>query len=121
VKTRASQRRWYLENKDKVAASNAKWYAANRDAARNSTLKRLYGIDLAQYNRMLSDQGGCCAICKTGVPGGKGGRWFHVDHCHATGQVRKLLCSSCNAALGYFKDSPTVVAAAVLYLQEHGK
>jgi hypothetical protein len=43
-----------------------------------------------------------------------------VDHNHTTGKVRGLLCSSCNGALGLFKDNPEVVAAALLYLKDYG-
>ncbi|MFE2712220.1 endonuclease domain-containing protein [Streptomyces mirabilis] len=56
---------------------------------------------------MLAKQAGLCAICRT-VPELQrantrtGRRWtpFHVDHDHATGAVRGLLCTPCNTTLG---------------------
>jgi hypothetical protein len=44
----------------------------------------------AMYERMLSEQGGECAIrgCKRRPKT----RRFHIDHDHATGKVRGLLC-----------------------------
>lgn len=74
-----------------------------------------YGIDMAEFDRMLAAQGGVCAICG----GLSGGRRFHVDHDHTTGAVRGLLCSSCNTAIGHLGDDPNRVAAAATYLASH--
>lgn len=82
---------------------------------RNSVLKKNYGITLADYNKMLGSQSGRCAICGTCDPKGRGA--FHVDHCHKTTKVRGLLCSSCNTALGHFKDDPQTLERAVKYLR----
>lgn len=40
-----------------------------------------------------------------------------VDHCHDAGEVRGLLCTSCNVGLGYFKDSREYLLSAVTYLE----
>jgi hypothetical protein len=61
---------------------------------------------------MLSEQGGLCAICKAAPA-------VHVDHDHATGQVRALLCFNCNGGLGQFKDDPDVLRAAAEYVSFH--
>jgi hypothetical protein len=74
----------------------------------------LYGITSEQYAALLEQQGDRCAICRTDTPGGKGG--WHVDHDHAIGRVRGLLCHYCNLALGNFKDDPTRLRAALEYL-----
>jgi hypothetical protein len=42
---------------------------------------------------------------------------LHVDHSYRTGRVRGLLCRQHNTALGMFRDSPTLLRAAVAYLQ----
>ena len=62
-------------------------------------------------------QDGGCTICRTDVPGGKGG--WHLDHDHATGQVRGILCHRCNLALGYFGDDRDRVRSAIEYLRRH--
>lgn len=75
-------------------------------------LKRNFGITVEQYDKLLHEQGGVCAICKS-----KGKRLLGVDHCHGTGKVRGLLCHSCNIALGLLKDSIPSARAAVSYLE----
>jgi hypothetical protein len=75
-----------------------------------------YGITSDDYDRMLAEQGGCCAICQTDKPGGKARAWS-VDHCHSTNKVRGLLCHRCNVGLGYFKDDPVRMARAISYLE----
>ena len=85
--------------------------------AKNTNLKRYYGITLDDYLEILEAQNGRCAICGTDVPSGKG--TFHVDHCHDSGQVRGLLCHSCNVGLGHFKDQESLLLKAALYLHNH--
>ncbi|MEV7787410.1 endonuclease domain-containing protein [Streptomyces sp. NPDC088106] len=41
----------------------------------------------------------------------------HVDHCHETGRVRDVLCLSCNAALGQFKERPDAIRRAAAYVE----
>lgn len=95
------------------------WKKANPDReraiSRRSTLKSLYGITDAEYDRLLESQGGRCAICR-GLPYGRGKR-LHVDHNHETKMVRGLLCTGCNAGLGRFKDQPAVLRRAADYLE----
>jgi hypothetical protein len=65
-------------------------------AGKGGHLERLYGIDRPEYERMSEAQGHTCAIC--GKP--ENGKALAVDHCHATGAIRGLLCSNCNKGLG---------------------
>lgn len=80
-----------------------------------SGLKQKYGVTPDWYYETLSKQGGVCAICGTSNPGAKR-LYFCVDHCHHTGEVRGLLCSSCNVGIGNLKDSPTLISQALEYL-----
>ena len=77
-----------------------------------------YGIKKADYDRMLAEQDGRCAICRSDVPGGKYTLW-PVDHCHTTNQVRGLLCHRCNMGLGYFKDDVNRLRSAIAYLTKN--
>lgn len=76
---------------------------------------RLYGVTADEFRALLDAQSGRCAICETDDPGGKGN--WHVDHCHATGAIRGLLCHHCNLLLGNARDEPTRLRAAADYLE----
>ena len=78
-------------------------------------LKRKYGISYQDYEDILHQQGGGCAICGETKPF-KGKRFLNVDHCHSTKQVRGILCQPCNTALGKFKDSTDLLTKAITYL-----
>lgn len=86
---------------------------------RASHLQRKFGITLAEYDEMLRSQNGKCAVCGTDEPGGMGS--FHVDHCHKSGKIRKLLCMICNSALGYVNDDPVLLEKLAAYVREHSE
>jgi hypothetical protein len=85
-----------------------------KDMKKNSYLKGEYGITLDDYNKMFADQNGCCAICN--IHASMLTKSLYVDHSHETGEVRGLLCSECNLALGKFKDNITTLQNAIKYL-----
>jgi hypothetical protein len=74
---------------------------------------RKYGVTEVQYQRMLRRQNGVCAICKAHPNGAS----LCVDHCHATGKLRGLLCHACNIGISKFDDDPNVVRMAAGYLE----
>ncbi len=76
---------------------------------RRQNLKAFYGITPYQYDRMFAEQGGVCAACgqpETSRNAQGGIRSLAIDHDHNTGDVRALLCSTCNAAYGMLQESP---------------
>ena len=87
------------------------------DKRRNQHLFKTYLIDEAIYHHMLLMQDFKCAICKSENCGKSTDKFFAVDHCHATGKVRGLLCHPCNTALGSFKDNVFLLKNAVNYLE----
>ena len=109
----------YQRNKAKRDAAAKQWKADNperaRYIARKSKLAK-YGITPEDYDRMLEEQGGGCAICgKTPEEEGKN---LGVDHCHSTGIVRGLLCRGCNQGLGHYRDRADWLDKASAYLRE---
>jgi Recombination endonuclease VII len=85
---------------------------------RDYDLRRLYGITLADYEAMYLAQGGRCAVCGD-LAASFNGNHAAVDHDHATGAVRALLCGPCNSGIGYFQDDPLRLEAAAAYLRKH--
>lgn len=83
--------------------------ARTRAFKKKSRLKADYGITVGQYEEMLLSQEGLCYLCQKDAP-------LVVDHDHATGKVRGLLCRECNLALGFFYDNPQVMAKAITYV-----
>ena len=108
----------------KCRAYTKKWKEKNPELRFAQRLKR-YGISPTQYRELLAKQGGGCAICgATNSPdvcktarSSTGRRRLHVDHDHKTGVVRGLLCSSCNIALGKFRDDASIIERAAMYLR----
>lgn len=89
--------------------------ASKTDKTHSRHLVKTYGMTGEQYETLLAFQGGCCYICKN-KPKTKR---FAVDHDHATGNVRGILCRSCNyKLLGGSKDDPERLLRAIDYLRE---
>ena len=89
-----------------------------QEESRKYTMLRRFGIDPEEYDKMYHNQSGCCAICDTHqqeLP-----MRLAIDHNHATGKVRSLLCGECNLGLGKFKDDPELLRQAVQYLDLWG-
>jgi hypothetical protein len=108
------------ESQQKKAARIGAWQRANADRYRDQKYVSRYGITLAQYDSMLLAQGGKCYICKGDEiqidHRIKEIRRLAVDHDHATGKVRGLLCAACNRGIALFKEDPEILRSAILYL-----
>lgn len=110
---RTSSRGFSYECKS-CAKERSKSRKRNRDPveAKRNNLRR-YGLTLEDFNNLVKKQNGCCAICREPCPN------LHVDHCHLSFRNRGLLCTSCNKALGFFKDRIDLLEAAIEYLRKH--
>lgn len=109
------------EHRRRVIARTTAYRKAHPEMVRVSTLRRGYGMTPAEYAVLHVRQGGLCAICgnpetatqpRTGVL-----RSLAVDHDHTSGEIRGLLCSTCNAGLGLLGDDLERLEAAVAYLR----
>ena len=109
-KIRAAWRRYRETHKDEInerrrlrrrtdSAFRDKERASKREWERRKRYREVYRISLDDYHAMRMRQNSVCAICK------RSGRALCVDHCHACGKVRGLLCGKCNSVLGFCGDS----------------
>jgi hypothetical protein len=110
-------RRYRANNPDKHRAQAKVYKDRYPDRVKSTVLKRNFGIDIAQYNAMFEAQAGRCAICDRHASEFK--KSLAVDHCHASGKVRSLLCHHCNTAIGLFQDDAEVLGKAIDYLARH--
>lgn len=118
AETKRRQDAWRAANPEHVRAQGRRNYQRNAHRMRDAKLewhyRRNYGITRAERDQMLVEQGGRCLVCGSDQWGKKGPS---VDHCHATGKVRGLLCSKCNTMIGLAKEDPVILAAAIEYLK----
>ena len=87
-------------------------------ANRKQKYQKKFGITLEEYERMLAEQGGVCAVCHQPENVARE-QALAVDHDHVSGKVRALLCNRCNRAIGFFRDDPVALRAAAEYLENH--
>jgi hypothetical protein len=108
--TRAKQ--WFADNPERAVANKRKF-----------NLAKNYGLTVAEYDALLRQQGGVCAICGSSERMQRQGSLMRmpVDHCHKTGAVRGILCQACNRGLGFFRDDTVVMRRALSYLLRHQK
>lgn len=91
---------------------------------RRANMLNKYGITLEQYDEMWKNQDGECAICSVGMvnittdgDSKNKSNTACVDHCHGSGRVRGILCSTCNKGLGLFYDRTDLLESDINYLK----
>jgi len=110
---------FYKKYKKKILERSHNWYKNNHEKIHDYRLKKIYNINIEQYNLLLKKQHYCCAICKKSIQQikHKKVKKLGVDHNHLTGQVRGLLCHKCNSGLGSFEENLTILKNAMKYLK----
>lgn len=113
----ARNRAWRKHNRASHLAAIRAWKKRNPERVREYERKRLYGLTSFEFYALRVKQGDACAICERAfgpleLP--------HVDHDHATGAVRGLLCRCCNRAIGLLRDRPEDCDRAAIYLRGQG-
>jgi hypothetical protein len=118
---------WAKNNKDKVREKNAKRWESRKSyyqseegikSSRRAHLKRMFGMTLEEYNVKLEEQNGVCDICSEPEKSVRN-NFLCVDHSHDNDNIRGLLCTNCNRAIGLLKDNIEILENAIKYLKKH--
>lgn len=107
---RESRQGYKRRHPERDKESRKRWREKHRAEILEKKRQARYGLSPEAYAQLWKSQGGLCAICLTVPP-------EHVDHDHATGEIRGLLCQRCNMALGLFKDDTEILERAIFYLR----
>ena len=113
---RRERRKSDPEYQKKVRESDLRRYWKDPLKHKDVRLKGTYGIGINEFNKMREIQDSRCAIC--GIHEKSSAKGLAVDHCHAKGNVRGLLCNNCNNGLGRFKDDVSLLQKAIEYLNK---
>lgn len=113
-RNRRNHKAWRDKNHEHVKMKARTEYAKN--GAARERLSR-YGVTGEEFDAMLAEQGGLCAICSR--PMEFIGRGPNLDHNHETGVARQALCGPCNSGLGNFSESIERLLSAIAYLRKH--
>jgi hypothetical protein len=105
-------RDYRIERREKDRATMRAYYEG---PGRARELMRRYGLTVDDVDRMLEAQAGACAVC--GHVPIDDDPILVVDHDHATGHVRGMLCRPCNSGIGHLRDDPELIRAALAYLE----
>jgi hypothetical protein len=113
-------RAYHASHVEKRKVYAKKWHEENysperRARVRDAYCKRTYGVSVEVYNALLEAQGRRCAVCEIGADKAR----LDIDHCHAAGHIRGLLCGNCNNGLGRFHDNPAVLRKAAEYIERN--
>ncbi len=112
IQCRATARKaWREKNVEHRASYDQSYYAENRKKLDHIAMLRRYQMTQEEYDEMHAASQGHCAICSQHK------ERLCIDHCHATGKVRGLLCYNCNTGLGLMRDNVDYLASAIEYLR----
>jgi Autographiviridae endonuclease VII len=97
-----------------VIRKNRRYFESLCDSCRKMRcIARNHNISPSRYRELLANAGGVCAICKEPAK-------LCLDHCHATGQLRGLVCHRCNLALAPFDGKLEFGERVMEYLRSWG-
>lgn len=109
------------ERHEKYKAMKNKWNRS--DKYYDMYYKKRFGITFAEVNSMLAIQNGRCSNiacgCEIAIHPKDNQKKAVVDHCHATGRVRSMMCVKCNTLLGHVENTQSVIFGLLDYLNKY--
>lgn len=114
------RRHRYCQPCSNAYARGRRLQPGQRDKAVALFRQKTYGLSAEEYARLLAAQAGVCAICLRPETAKRRGitKTLAVDHDHASGRVRGLLCVRCNVMLGWFEARPWLLDSALAYMDK---
>lgn len=109
------------DNHKKIRAKDSEGWEEHRRKYRHRYYKKFYGISLEQFEELFKSQDCKCAICLCDLDIDLESKKAHLDHNHATGQIRQILCVRCNKGIGYLQEDLTIMRSAIEYLKKHSE
>lgn len=118
--SKASDKAYYLKNKEKILARLKDQYASDPDSFKKKLdkyrasdkykntskaywLRKQYSLTPGEKESLFAAQGNKCACCGESNPNSL--KPWHIDHDHDTGEIRGILCFRCNQLLGMLGDT----------------
>ena len=108
-----------FKRKDKIKEYNKEYNLKNKEKKKEYALIKNYNLTIDEYNKMFTDQKGCCKICDRHQ--NELSKRLGVDHNHTTGKIRGLLCDSCNTNIGKFNEDTRILNKMIEYIKEHNE
>lgn len=109
-------RQWRADNRDYYNRRTREYRKRNPVTMARVNLRRdaaRAGLNPDDVEAYFRTHGGLCDICQKPPRD----RHLAIDHDHATGAFRGLICRKCNSALGYFNDDLALLRSAVRYFE----
>jgi Recombination endonuclease VII len=114
---RSYSKKYYRDHRKEFARNREKWERSHPEAVarkiRRSNWKHA-GMDPNEAEKLYNSRKNC-DICGVTVSG----KNKHVDHDHATGKLRGILCNNCNVLIGLAEENPDRLSKATEYLSKH--
>lgn len=110
------------KNRDEINKKDRITRSLNRSRFKSYALKKAFGIDIIEYNKLFELQNGLCKICNEPEKAKHQSghiKQLAVDHDHKTGKIRGLLCWICNTGIGKLKEDPKLLRKAADYIESN--
>lgn len=94
-----------------------------KEQQRKRCLQRIlatHKLSEREYFALIEKQKRRCALCLSSFKDSEERFMMVVDHNHATGKVRGILCYKCNNGLGQFNDDVFLLRNAIEYIKRDG-
>lgn len=115
----AASKQWRDKNKERQSHNTVTYRKSNKESLTIQELSRKYSVSKEVATSLYTRSMQTCDICNTQWDSEIHKYRFSVDHNHDTGEVRGVLCSPCNTALGLLKESTERILAMAAYNERY--